>query len=313
MPFKEAVEVTLSVSDAASDNVCDVVSIEVEGVLAVSDTLQENVSDALTLDIEAVLTVSEGAQAQYADDVTIEEILPAFDLVLSDSTQAQVADTVGVIYETPIVTFKDEDVVFKSEDVVFTPHEISGTATLTVADGTQVQLADGGSENVFTQEHVAEVFDSADEQTAETAELEQEHNLTLSDSANEQTAGAVILGVDGIDNVLAEDCSQAQYTDSVTLAVISKVGRQKPLMARLAQIPVQEEQPEDEFYLSYYLRVASGDVGNVADTVQLSESQEIGARSTTASVADNAVNVITLTQKRRKRFVQEDEIILLAA
>ncbi len=73
MPFKEAVEVTLSVSDAASDNVCDVVSIEVEGVLAVSDTLQENVSDALTLDIEAVLTVSEGAQAQYADDVTIEE------------------------------------------------------------------------------------------------------------------------------------------------------------------------------------------------------------------------------------------------
>lgn len=206
------------------------------------------------------------------------------------------------------VIFKDEDVVFKDEDVTF-----DSSSILSVSDSHIIQAASNSNvyvhgvvfadedvsfsdgDVVFTPRApsgaVALIVDSGEQlQYADDVGLSQEYTAAVKNSENEQHAESVVLGVTGT------------------------VSTGRVRSARYAYYPEEAiEKLQQEEYLLYTLQVKPSAIGNAADVVQLSERVEVSVRGFGLSIRDNGSNVITLTQKRRKRFTQEEEIMLLAA
>lgn len=247
--------------------------------LSLYDSSVIQATDALELEQEQTLAIANADNTQSADTVSI---ISESELSVNDSYNTQYAESISLEQE----------------------HNLG------VSDSNVVNVSDSLD---LLQEHSLGVSDSVNLQVADGFALISEGNLKVEDSIIEQRTDSIVISIEGENVVTAENSAHTITSPVITLSSTLGIGRIRATRYTLYPESAQEKIDKDEFYLSYYLRVASGSVGNVSDTVNLTEHQQIKAESVVFGVLDNAGNVITLTQKRRKRFMQEEEIILLAA
>jgi len=237
--------------------------------------------DVVTYD----LVVSDGIVVSAGDSLTIEIDAIVDTLALSDGASSVVADSIALLQEHNLVTA--DGAVVASCDTV----ELSGESDLAVDDGANISFGDVLS-------------------------LVQEHNLDSEHAAVTAAADEPTLEGVPIEHVLAvEDGAQASVCDAISLtvqAVAVTFKRRRVHVPYPVPVPVIEKEKEPE-KIVHVLSVKNAAVHCGADKVVVYEIQILGVGAPGAMLVRTGTSVVRLEQKRRRRFVQEDEILLMAA
>jgi hypothetical protein len=227
-----------------------------------------------------ILVVSDGAQINAADAPALEvEHVPA----VNDGTQVNAADA-PVLEVEHVLAISDAH-----SDNVTESIELSQESDLVISDGTQVNAADAPA-------------------------LEVEHALAIDDGAQINAGDYLTLIVPGAAiNLTVSDGVNTNAADALTLTQIAGDAEARPAGGRLipfqVALPVVPTVVEPQVHV---LAVAPGVIENVIDEPRLTQHVALGA-IVQLPVTIKAGSNLRLQQARRKRFEDEELIILLAA
>lgn len=180
---------------------------------------------------------------------------------------------------------------------------------LAVADAATVSIGETLS---VTAEQALEILDSISEAVSDTLVLYQEHELETGDGTVVSSCDVPALTVEGDLILSVADGACKCVSGSITLTEISAytppviVKRGRGMRYAYYPTPVVEAVTE------IVLQVQDGFVLTTSETVKIEQAEIVSVNSAHSKVVRGAT-VTLINQKRRRRFVQEDELLLLAA
>jgi len=304
-------EQLLSIQSAVNEQHAGTPTVTIDttdDVIAPVDTYQENYGGVVSLEQEQNLVASNSDVVNAADVLGLsqEQTLEA-----ANAFNAQLTDSVNTTQEH-IVSPVDSLIQNVGDTVT-----LSTTADdlLAVADST---IANHVEEVNLSQEQALSVDSTYNVNAADSFALVQEHNLNVDNTVSAVVDETIGLTVTGEQIVNADDSYIENDSGNIVLSVSGGAVATKPRL-RFPRVyypvmPEKEKEKEEELeqYFVHWLMAKSSAVKQSAETVDLLINVGLEVVSQEVSSNDNA-NVIVLTQARRKRFVQEDEILLMAA
>jgi hypothetical protein len=289
-----------NVGDCSNAQTAGAVVLVQEHNPTASNTVNVQVADAVALSQEHNLTIADSYDAQTAGAVVLSQ---ESSLVLSDAVDAQTSETVSLLQlHTLAVSDSRDDTA--SPEVSMTQ---TGEDAVAPADSYSVTTSDLVT---LSQEQNIVTADSVDGQVADAVDVFQENVLGISDSNIIQTTESVAIDTGAIaDLLVVEDGTQANAADSVALSIVQRGGGQR----RVYYPPVPVPQVVKELTVVYVLEVQDARQDTVTDDVELSQNVMMEVIPVSAIRQTDTGNAINFTQRRRQRFIEEDEILLLAA